>query len=265
MVDARVEKLESELRWRLRHFLTDDARAKSGRRWMLKRIQNSAWPAVLFGGTLRDIMVNGAWTHLRDVDIVFGDTTSDQLLAQFEPFVRRRTRFGGLNLLVEGHAFDVWSLRDTWAFREFPVLLKGDFADLPYTTFLTVEAVAVELHADSGQPRMIFHHRFFESLLDRVVELNFAENPYPELAVIRSFVTAQKLGFSIGPSLARYITHFGRRSSPEQLFGAQVSHYHHALFSVSEIAQLVNLVARHVKWSPRQPVPIPSPRQLFLF
>jgi hypothetical protein len=265
MADPKVDHLEAELRWRLRHFLSDNALKKAGRQFLLRKLREWRWPAVLFGGTLRDISVHGPWARLRDVDLVVGGVSGDVLLAALGPYVRRKTRFGGLNLNIDGHVFDVWSLESTWAFREFPVILKGDFADLPRSTFLTVEAIAVELNTDLGQPRRFFHHRFFESILSRVVELNFPENPFPQLSVVRSFVTAQKLGFSIGPALSRYIAYFGKRSSPEELYSVQLSHYAYPFFSVGELARLLEIVSTHNRWHPGTAVRIPSRRQLCLF
>jgi hypothetical protein len=265
MVNAKRENLHADLRWRIRHFLTDDAEVKASRQSVLRSIREAGWPAVIFGGTIRDIMLRSAWTSFRDIDIVVGDATSDELAKHFGPYVRRRTRFGGLHLSVDGHAFDVWPLKQTWAFQEFPLLLGGDFFDLPRTTFLSIEAVCVELPSKIGMPRKIVEHGFFESLVTQIIELNFDINPFPDLSIVRAIAAAMKTGFSLGPKLCSYIAAFSRHYEPEQLYSAQCRHYGVGLFSVAELAELTKLISHATNWHPRRPVKLPTRGQAHLF
>lgn len=265
MAHRSIDELQSILRLRVRHFLSDNAPEKRGRRRMFRRIVESGWPAFLLGGTLRDILIHGSWVKTRDVDVVVGDVTNDDLLRISGSLLRRRTRFGGLHIDADGCPFDLWTLASTWAFKEYPHKLGGEFCDLPRTTFLDIEAIAMELPADSGRPRLIYHASFFESYLSRVVELNFEPNPFPHLAVVRSLVTVDKIRFGIGPRLASYIVHYARQSSPEELYAVQLSHYGHPIFTVEQIARRLALIRDRKKWSPRRPVLLPFQQQLELF
>lgn len=88
---------------------------------------------------------------------------------------------------------------------------------MPKTTFLNVEAAAVELATVHGKSRRIYTHGFFEALADRTLEINFEENPFPALCVVRALITAARLQFLIGPKLSKYLVHYGRIFSGEEL------------------------------------------------
>jgi hypothetical protein len=236
MADSKDQRLRGELRARVGSFLAKDESPR--RRALLstiERIRVRKWNAVLFGGTLRDLMVYGLSKPPRDVDLVIADVTTDELANVFADSMSKRTRFGGLHLRSGGWMFDVWPLSETWAFRQlgYPAL-RHDFASLPRTTFLNVEAVAVEVATPHGKTRRIHSHGFFEALSNRTVEINFEDNPFPALCVVRSLVTAARLQFSIGPKLSQYLVHYSRIFSAEELVQVQISHYGYSKLSATE-------------------------------
>jgi hypothetical protein len=139
-----TKKLETDLRFKVEEFLTGRHHNCSGRgQALLKivdRIRRQNWNAVLFGGTLRDLMIYGDAEPPRDVDIVFAGVSTDQIAALFADGLVGRTRFGGLHLKYEACLFDMWSLADTWALKK-SIKSTFNFEDLPKTTFLNVEAI----------------------------------------------------------------------------------------------------------------------------
>jgi hypothetical protein len=223
MASARVENQLAELRQRVSRFLANRALDKRPLVRTLRDIGTHG-AAYLFGGTLRDLMVFGPSVAPRDVDVVVSGARIASLARSLGDRIRRETRFGGLHLEAGGWLFDVWPLSDTWAFRYGGVAFRGAW-DLPKTTFLTVEAVAVDLAVRPGSARRVYANGFFEALSSKTIEINFEENPFPELCVVRSLVTAARLRFAIGPRLARYIVHHASRVPTEQLIDVQRSHY----------------------------------------
>jgi hypothetical protein len=155
------------------------------------------------------------------VDIVVGGTSTDELASVLAPFVDRRTRFGGLQLAVEGTAIDIWPLQDTWAFGRSG-MPPASFAALPRTTFLNAEAVVLELCDDLGRTGQLHAFGFWESVLSHTLEINFEENPSPALCIVRSLCLADRLGYDIGPRLGRYITTHLSRLSVEELVSLQL-------------------------------------------
>jgi hypothetical protein len=223
----------------------------------LTDIQTCTPQAFLFGGTLRDLMVCGASAIPRDVDVVVGDISSQALRAALASHLDRETRFGGLRLEVEGWFFDVWTLKDTWAFRQ-GILKHQSFQDLPKTTFLNVEAVAADLNVRRGQKRCVYANGFFEGLLSRTVEINLEENPFPELCVVRSLITAAELGYAIGPRLSRYLVHYGTKAPMEQLIHVQESHYGRIRCSEGRLASWIDAIRIQLRTSSKTSARLPD-------
>jgi hypothetical protein len=164
---------------------------------------------------------------------VVAGVTAEALEAAFAAETRRRTRLGGLHLVVGSVPFDVWSLERTWAFQVCPTRREPTFAELARTTFLNVEGVAVEL---TGPGEGTIHDGgLFEAVTSRTLEINFEPNPSPVQCVVRSLVTAAQLRFAIGPKLARYLTAQGQKVSAEELAEVGRAHYGHLRWDFSAL------------------------------
>ncbi len=193
-------------------------------------IRRNGWRAVLFGGTLRSLLISRLVHQQagrpRDVDIVIQGPPLEILRQLFQKLITRETRFGGLQLRQAEWLFDVWPLDRTWAILEDKVGLPS-FSYLPRTTFLNVEAVAVDVWPAPGQERQIYSgdDQFFQALIDRVVEVNRVGNPFPQLCVVRYLVMTHDLGFRMGPKLARYIADHGSTIPDDELERIQEKHY----------------------------------------
>src|SRR5690349_10392761 len=107
--------LSELLRYRVTKFLGGRSQARKTLRSTLVRLKAHCDKAVFFGGILRDLMVFGPSPSLRDVDIVVDDESIAGITKLFRGYLRRRTRFGGLALNVQGWLIDIWSLGQTWA------------------------------------------------------------------------------------------------------------------------------------------------------
>ena len=206
-----------------------EARTEVGE--FLETIRANRWPAVFFGGTLRSLLVDRVFHDRRgrprDLDIVFRGPELASLREAFGPLIARETRFGGLQLRTGDWQFDVWPLDQTWAIREDGVSRPG-FEYLPRTTFLNIEAVAVDVWPTDGDRRIYAgDDGFFRAILSREVEINRPENPFPELCVVRSLLMAHDLGFRIGPELARFIDRHGSRMDLPCFDRVQMKHYGH--------------------------------------
>jgi len=210
------------LRKHVGHFLGKKSRRREPLISVLKRISEQKLDAVLFGGTLRDLMLYGPSRDPRDVDVVVDGVSIEKLSNLFKDVLVRKTRFGGLHLNAKGWMIDIWPLRDTWAVREFRAG-AGDFEALTRTTFLNVEAVTIELKF--GARRKVHSSGFFEALRNQILDINLEENPFPELAAVRTLITAAKLQYSMSRRLASYVLHHARKTPLEQLVSVQLNHY----------------------------------------
>ena len=216
-------------------------------------LRQSKFEAVLFGGTLRSLLVSriyeGKPGRPRDIDVVVSGATLKQLEERFGDILTRRTRFGGLRLQSGVWQFDVWPVGETWAFKHDHRTRPADFAALPTTTTFNLEAVAVDVWSYNGRPRTIFsgNDQFFEGILARTVELNRSDNPFPELTVVRALILATELRFQIGPRLSTYIGDIGPSMSQDEVESIQTSHYGSVRVNSRVLCDLIATIGRRTK------------------
>ena len=254
MVDPRTSQLEEILRFRVRKFLR-------GQKWgqelqsTLNYLEAHGCSAYIVGGVLRDLMTHGDSAKPRDIDIVFDGTPPDKVEYLLWNHSRRKNRFGGLHLKVRDCDFDMWSLRDTWAFRNRKVSQVG-ISQLPQTTFLNIDAIVLKLEKN-GEDR-IYSHGFFEALSNRTLEINLEENPFPETCLVRSLLLASKLQFDVGPRLARYIALHSRKMSLQELERVQKAHYGSVEFDVADFQGCFKRIRRELSKSKDSPISLPQ-------
>ena len=217
---------------------------------VLQDIRESKLQAVLFGGTLRSLLVSRIYQDKpgrpRDLDIVVSGASLAQLEEQFADILTRRTRFGGLQLQHGAWRFDVWPLDETWAFKQHRGGPPAEFAALPATTTFNLEAVAVEVWSYDGRPRTVFSgdDQFFEGILSRTIELNRADNPFPELTVVRALILATEIGFKIGPRLVSYIGDIGASMDEDLVERIQASHYGYTRMDSRSLCDLIAMTVQ---------------------
>jgi hypothetical protein len=209
-------------------------------------IRESRTEAFLFGGTLRDFALNRKFKAPRDLDIVIG--TDLQPIVQFfsrqnltegdnptSDLAIRRNRFGGLKVKLYGHSIDIWQMQDTWAFKE-RLVLPVRFERLPRTTFLNLDAVALELFPTGNRrTRRFFEHDFLSGVERETIEINLLDNPSPPLCVIRSIILADSTGFRIGPKLANFLRHVAQNMTLAEFEAIQRSHFGTVRRSIHEL------------------------------
>jgi hypothetical protein len=233
----------------------------------IREIRDEHWRAVLFGGTVRSLLLRArgesAWP--RDIDIVIKDISLDVLETRFREYLVRRTRFGGLHLQRSAIPFDIWPLSHTWALANSGVS-RFDFSDLPRTTFFNIEAIAIDLWPKRGRVREIYSDddQFFKAISNRVIDVNLEENPFPALCVVRGLIFATSLNFSLGTRFARYVANHGPKLSVEELENIQRKHYGIHKRSGEQLKEWIKLVVKKVSQHSLQPVSLPRWKQLTL-
>jgi hypothetical protein len=191
------------------------------------------WNSFLFGGLLRDLILQGKNVTPRDIDVVVANKTIREIKAHLGEWIQRETRFGGLQVNIAGIRFDIWPLAETWAFNhlhQFPVSL----ANLPKTTFLNVEGLVSGI-PDGTAPVSIFEYGFLDAITSRQLSINLRENPFPALAAIRAVITARRLDFSMSSTLTEYVVDIVRREGIDSLMNAQTSHYREVLITQADL------------------------------
>jgi len=216
------------------------------------------WYPFIFGGLLRDILILGIRDNPRDVDIVVRNGTSEELESSLQQYIKRRNRFGGFQLQLSRWNIDVWALDRTWAFVGNNQM-AATAENLPKTTFLNVEAIAISLGAD-GNVVDVFEHGFFEAVRTQTLDINLEENPYPALSAVRSLATALKLKYAISPRLARYILKTHNELGVESMVAAQESHYGWVRFGTDNVRALATYLKEELETHPTSPITLPGSR-----
>jgi len=259
MGDIRIQDMEDKLRMRVRRFMSDKSSYGLPRQRILQTVRESAQRAFLCGGAVRDIMLSTSRNNLvpRDLDIVLAYTNLEDVAAAFSEGVKRRNRYGGVSIEIKNWSLDIWLLNKTWAFENNYVEVAG-FSDFPKTTFLDIEAVAVELFAKKGRKREIYSKGFFEAILKRTIEINLEDNPNPTTSIVRALSVAKKLKFAIGRNLANYILHYSSRIDLQELANLYETRYPPSRFRVEDIHSCVQAIREQLRVSGKQRIKLPK-------
>jgi len=251
--DAASESIETLLRYRLSRFLVERAPWKTPLQHVVKALRKTGWEAVVFGGVLRDLVLYGPAERPRDVDIVV-NCCSDELNSWLSGFSPQRTRFGGFRVHFQKWTFDIWPLRETWAFTSGH--MSPTFENLPKTTFFNIEAIAAQLNPKRKRSLYSFH--FADAISSRILDINFEPNPFPQLCIIRGLLTAARHCLLISPRLAQYMAERGNRIEIGEIVHAQFKHYGVVRLRSEDIVNWLDHIERRLCEDSASPVRLPS-------
>lgn len=110
----------------------------------------------------------------------------------------------------------------------------------------------------TGQARRIYSNGFFDAMRSRTMDINLAENPYPDLCIVRSILLASRIGFSIGPRLVHYIVHYSEKYGLEELLQIQRTHYGLVRWSTRDLQFWIRGLREHYRRSRNEPFPLPE-------
>lgn len=204
MAELQIKRLESELREHVSRFV-NEILMKSPSAPIADKIKQNNWMAFLCGGTIRDLLLIEKDSLPRDIDIIVHYVEKEELIEAFKFFNCRVNKFGGLSVQMSDWKVDIWPLAMTWAFQNNYVKYNSSFSSFTKTTFLNIEAIAVELFSERGRKRAIYSNGFFEAVSNRMLEINLKANPAPEINIARAIYMSLKYQFSFGPGLKKYI------------------------------------------------------------
>jgi hypothetical protein len=260
---ALKRKLLSEVAWL---YEQDRRRWKAPIVQTVRELRETGFAAVFFGGTLRSLLFSRLTKKKpgrpRDIDIVIAGMTIEALKDRFRSFIKRETRFGGLQLERMNWQFDVWPLDRTWGFLHYNADAPA-FALLPRTTFFNLEAIAVDVWTRRGKRRNIYSgdDQFFEGILTRTLELNLPENPFPALCIIRSLVMAASLDYAVGPRLAAYLSEKASALGGRDFDAIQREHYGRLRYDTDSLRRWLDYIIEAHARSPGERHRLPICRQ----
>lgn len=258
MDDIRIKELKGRLRRCMGQFLGKKAIRNLPCLDELQQIGQFDSHSFLCGGAVRDILLsnNGSQITPRDLDIILGYGKVKKVAESLKIYEQRWNCYGGVSIKIKNWNLDLWELSSTWAFKEKNIKAKG-FADFPSTTFLDVDAVAVQLFKRENFKREIYSKGFFEAVLSKTMEINLEENPNPAACIVRTLRIANKFGFAIGPKLARYIASHADQIGIEELLKLYKKRYKIYHLSAGELSSCIKEIKRKTIWFSKKPISLP--------
>lgn len=195
-----------------------------------------AHQAWIFGGMLRDISLFGSESFTSDIDIVVNasrdaliDTLSNLAAIDFH-----YNKFGGIRFSYQNIDFDIWSLTDTWAFKE-NLIPYENASSLLKTTLMSWDAVLYDLHTKA----LICSENYLDELFHRHLELVLDHNPNPSGSVSRILRTIfTKQVKSLGPQICSYLKKELSESNIDTLQSYEIRNHRPPSFSRKQIYQL---------------------------
>lgn len=158
----------------------------------LKEIALLLPETVIFGGMIREFALGNARGFFSDIDLVTLSPRKElsDAVAKFAPVVNK---FDGFRFVANAHRFDIWSLPDTWAFRQ-GIVTGSTFDDLLNTTFFNVDAAIFHL----STRELNFLNGYETWIQERVLDINLSENFRPENMIRRvmSLVIYRQMGLT---------------------------------------------------------------------
>lgn len=132
---------------------------------------------IIFGGMLRDIILDGNRKFDSDVDIVifFENKEHENLQSILHGRNYQINKFGGCRLNLGSWDVDIWELESTWAFKNNLLPLTG-LESIIETAFFNWDAIAFDFTTKS----LIKKDSYMEDLTSRILDINFEANPNPK-------------------------------------------------------------------------------------
>lgn len=198
-MSEELKKGKESLRRRASHFLSTDL---YGRREVALFCERAAevGDVAIFGGMLRDLLLEGNERFCSDVDLVIDTDDMAELERMLAAYSPARNSFGGYRIRLQKWAVDIWPLESTWAIRNGHV--HGDsLADLVKTTFFNWDAIVYELR--SGKIHCA--PMYVTELQERFLTINLRANPNPEGAALRTLRMATYRQAKLSFLLAEYV------------------------------------------------------------
>ncbi len=155
---------------------------------------------AIFGGLLRDLCLETNRTFCSDIDIVVETDDERGLASKVAEFDAVKNSFGGYRLQYHKWSIDLWSLKNTWAFKE-GLVKEESFDSLLKTTFFNWDAVVL----NSSKSKIYSIENYLKKLNDRVVDINLKENPNDIGILVRALRLLEKRNAKFSYNLSEYV------------------------------------------------------------
>lgn len=137
-------------------------------------LENEKYNLFVFGGMIRDIGLFSVEKFNSDIDLVFSGSKKElhNALSAFGIDDIKENKFGGLRLNLNSWDVDIWSVENTWAFKNKHVEYKS-IHDLLETTFMSWDSALFDIR----KQELLIKSNYFEDLEQRHLDLVLEKTP----------------------------------------------------------------------------------------
>ncbi|GKX31395.1 hypothetical protein SH1V18_38750 [Vallitalea longa] len=194
---------------------------------------------IIFGGAVRDYLFSDVQFSPRDIDIVLSPKKEyiciDKVLRNnYGDENLYKNRFGGYKLKNKFIQFDIWYLKDTWAFKE--KILDTNINNLLSSVFLNIDAYAYNLTTE------LFIDNCNENIDIEEIDIVLDENPSVELNLLRAMVYYEKYNLDISNTIRNKFRKYFKQEYKfiNQLYKLQLQHYKEQIFDKNILKSKIN-------------------------
>ncbi len=155
----------------------------------------------LFGGVVRDLMLQNASHFSSDLDFVIeveNESKFNKLVKELNPI---QNSFGGFRTSINGCKVDFWDVRNTWVNQYETLVNVNTLECLMNTTFFNLDAAIYVL----PEKKVYIKDSFHRGIEDKVLDINLKQNPHPDGAAVRAIRRMWLCNLSATDDLVDYI------------------------------------------------------------
>lgn len=184
---------------------------------LIKELDNKG-EVILIGGAVRDILYN---RKPRDYDFVI-NTYGEELDLTLTGIDIKRNNFGGYKVNIDNITFDIWALKDTWAFNNEDEQFNGSKEDLSKSCFFNLDSIWFDFKENK-----LIADNFEKGINNKILDIIYEPNLYPEVCVIRAMILKNKFNLKFSRDLSAYINSWIKSNNDyiDKLILAQRRHY----------------------------------------
>lgn len=188
----------------------------------------------LFGGAVRDFIeiksTDIGQYSPRDFDFVVRTSQKGFIEKVLRGCEYRRNNFGGFKAFVDGFVFDIWEMKNTWAFKK--KLVKERSENLYKTVFLDIDAIVYDVHKNK-----IIKNQYNKVKKRNEIDVILKKNPCIELNLLRAlyFKRHYKIEFSKRLNEIFVNEMLNNEDFYYKVYSAQLNHYKPCKLTIEEI------------------------------
>lgn len=232
---TNVVRNENLLKRRIKYYIKSGRGGRQSETALIKALSQQAHLYV-FGGLIRDIGLFTAHQFRSDIDLVFAGSKRHLHKALSDYGLQQITenKFGGFRVRDFNVDIDIWSLEETWAFKNH-YIIQRDVESLLNTTLMSWDSVLYDIQND----RIITNDSWLTDLHTGRLDLVLEHTPDVTSALIRILRTIYgKEVLILGERLCHFLASSLNVSSNQTLVSDELERFRTSYITSTRLSKL---------------------------